>query len=54
VESGSEISNSRVSEVSEVSEVSDHEMWVERAREKRKRVPSLKAVETAAQEERAF
>jgi hypothetical protein len=42
VESGSEISNSRVSEVS------DHKMWVERAREKRKRVPSLKAIETAA------
>jgi len=26
-------------------------MWVERAREKRKRVPTLKAIETAAQEE---
>jgi len=36
---------------SDVSEVSDHEMWVERAREKRKRVPTLKAIETAAQEE---
>jgi ssDNA-binding replication factor A large subunit len=48
VESGSDLNNSRVSEVS------DHDMWVERAREKRKRVPSLKAIETAAQEEREF
>ena len=44
MESGSEISNSRVSEVSEVS---DYKMWVKRAREKRKQVPLLKAVETA-------
>jgi hypothetical protein len=33
VESGSKISNSKVSKVSKVN---NHEMWVERAREKRK------------------